>query len=575
MRTYIRHRIRNILGLFFIAAVAVSALVPQAAGAGSTTLRVGIPEEPRTLNVWMATDANSRKVLSLIYQPLYTRDPETLRITPWLARSMPEYDPETLSYTVRLRPARWADGSRVTAEDVVFTVRLIQRFKVPKYQSKWECVERVEAVDEQTVRFYLTEPTATFVSRTLENYIAPKKEWQPIAEEATDKENPLKYLLNTSIGHPLGCGPFVLEKWESGNYLYLKENKHFFGRGQTIKNRELGPYIDAMLFKVYGTADVAVMALKKGQIDFLWWPIQPGYLKDLKKDEAVRVFISQKSALYFMGFNVRKAPFSDPALRQAIAVLIDKEFIVERVLQGYATRMDSIVPAENQYWYESDVPAYGKGLSRKERIKKAYELLKKNGYSWKRPPVTADGRVAAPSGILLPGGEAMEQFTILTPPADYDPNRATCGIMVQEWVNALGIPASARPMAFGALLEKIKREHNFDAFILGYGRLSLDPDYLRSFFHSDNNKPGGWNMCGYSSPEFDRIAQASAETMADDKRQELIHQMQRIVMQDVPYIPIYKPSAIEAVSRDGFTGWELMVDGIGNIWSICQIKPAD
>lgn len=578
MQRCIHRHPRNLIQAFLLVFTAVSLLLPlfpREAAAQSTTLRVGIPEEPRTLNLWMATDANSRKVLSLIYQPLYTRDPETLRITPWLARSMPEYDPETVSYTVRLRPARWSDGSRVTAEDVAFTVRLIQRFKVPKYQSKWECVERVEAVDDQTVRFYLNEPIATFVTRTLENYIAPKKQWQKIAEKAAETENPLKSLLNTSLDEPLGCGPFVLEKWESGNYLYLKPNKHFFGRGRTINNRKLGPYLDAMLFKVYGTADVAVMALKKGKIDFLWWAIQPGYLKDLKKDETVRVFISQKSALYFMGFNVRKAPFSDPHLRQAAAILIDKDFIVERVLQGYATRMDSIVPAENQYWYESDVPAYGKGLSRKARTQKAYELLKKNGYSWKRPPVNADGQVVDPSGIRLPGGEAMDKFTILTPPADYDPNRATCGIMVQEWLNALGIPASARPMAFGALLEKIKREHDFDAFILGYGRLSLDPDYLRSFFHSDNNKSGGWNMSGYSNSEFDGIAQASAETMSDDKRQDLIHRMQRIVMRDVPYIPLYKPAAIEAVNRQGFTGWEQMVGGIGNIWSICQVKPAD
>jgi ABC-type transport system substrate-binding protein len=79
----------------------------------SNTLRIGLAEEPRTLNVWLASDANSRKVLSLIYQPLYMYDPETLDLVPWLAESMPVYDPQRIdSYTVTLRDARWSDGTR-------------------------------------------------------------------------------------------------------------------------------------------------------------------------------------------------------------------------------------------------------------------------------------------------------------------------------------------------------------------------------------------------------------------------------------------------------------------------------
>jgi peptide/nickel transport system substrate-binding protein len=75
-------------------------------------LKIGLAEEPRTLNVWLASDANSRKVLSLIYQPLYVNDPDTLELVPWLAESMPVYDPQALSYTVTLRDARWSDGTR-------------------------------------------------------------------------------------------------------------------------------------------------------------------------------------------------------------------------------------------------------------------------------------------------------------------------------------------------------------------------------------------------------------------------------------------------------------------------------
>jgi ABC-type transport system substrate-binding protein len=187
--------------------------------------------------------------------------------------------------------------------------------------------------------------------------------------------------------------------------------------------------------------------------------------------------------------------------------------------------------------------------------------------------VDDSGNIVSPSTIILPEGSEMKKFTILTPPADYDPNRATCGILIQEWLNEVGIPASSRPMSFGALLETIKRKHEFDTFILGYGKLALDPDYLRSFFHSDNDEPGGWNMSGYSNPEFDKAADASIAEMDPQKRRRLVYRMQEIVMEDVPYIPLYNPAAIEAVSEKGFSGWVPMVEGIGNIWSFCCVKP--
>ena len=95
----------------------------------SDTLKIGLSEEPRTLNIWLASDANSQKILSHIYQPLYRPEPVTLKLVPWLAEKQPDFDPETVSYTVKIRPAKWSDGSDITSEDVAFTARLIKEFK--------------------------------------------------------------------------------------------------------------------------------------------------------------------------------------------------------------------------------------------------------------------------------------------------------------------------------------------------------------------------------------------------------------------------------------------------------------
>jgi peptide/nickel transport system substrate-binding protein len=135
--------------------------------------------------------------------------------------------------------------------------------------------------------------------------------------------------------------------------------------------------------------------------------------------------------------------------------------------------MFSVVPAENHFWCATDLPRYGDGMSRESRIKVAYRVLTEAGYSWRVPPVDAAGNIQPAKEIRLPDGQPLKRFTILTPPADYDPHRATSGLMIQEWFRELGMPAYARPMAFSSLLQQVKSNHDFDAFILGYGRLRL------------------------------------------------------------------------------------------------------
>ena len=536
-------------------------------------LKIGLLEEPKTLNIWMASDKWSSRVLSLMYQRLYIRDPDTLELIPWLAEKAPVYDESTISFTVKLRPAKWSDGSEFTSEDVAFTGRFINEFKVPRYRARWKFIKKIETPDKHTVKFYLEKPMAIFKTRTLTSPIIQKKEWAKIAEEARNSKKPLITLQNRKIERPVGTGPFILKEWRQGAFLFVQKNKHFFATGQKINKRILGPYIDGIIFKFFGTSDAAILALRKGTIDMFWWGIQPGYLDDLEKDPDIKLFSNERSALYYWGFNVRKPPFSDVNFRQAIATLIDKDFIVSRILQGHGTLMDSVIPPGNKFWLCTDLPRYCKGLIKEDRIKKAYEILKNAGYTWDVPPVNEAGEVAKGKGIRLPNGELMKKFTILTPPANYDPLRAMSGMIIQEWIKEAGIPVSAKPMSMGALLQKVNSQHDFDAFILGYGRLDIDPDWLRRFFCSREDRRRGGNKSGYHNPDFDKIADESAATINREKRRNLIWEAQKIIMRDVPYIPLYTPDLIEAVRKDNFSGWVETLEGIGNLWSFCELKP--
>jgi peptide/nickel transport system substrate-binding protein len=558
---------------FLLVQVFIYASLCESKAWAANIIKIGLLEEPRTLNIWLATDSWSNKVLGLIYHPLYIREPKNLELIPWLAEGFPDYDKTTLSYTIKLREAKWSDGTELTSEDVAFTGDLIREFKVPRFYSNWKFIKKIEILDKYTVRFVLKVPKAIFLTRTVTTPIVQKKEWVDKVNEARHSEKPLVQLLNYKIQSPVGTGPFVLKEWRQRAFLFLQGNRYFFGRGKEIAGHGLGPCIDGIIFKMFGTADAAILALKKGSIDMFWWGIQAGYLLDLQTEEAIRIFSNKKSALYYLGFNLRRKPFNDVNFRHAVATLIDKDFVVRRILQGYAEKMHSIVPPGNTFWHFSYVPRYGESLNREKRIRQAYKILSDAGYTWKDPPLNSKGEVVEGEGIILPDGKTMAPCTILAPPSDYDPHRAMTGIMIQEWLRMIGIPARSRPMAFSSLITQVKHRHDFDLFVLGYGNLSLDPDYLRNFFHSSNDTPRGWNMSGYRNPEFDRIAEASTSVMEEEKRRELIWQMQRMIIRDIPYLPLYSPKLVEAVRKDKFTGWVPMLGGIGNTWSFCQIRP--
>jgi peptide/nickel transport system substrate-binding protein len=80
-------------------------------------------------------------------------------------------------------------------------------------------------------------------------------------------------------------------------------------------------------------------------------------------------------------------------------------------------------------------------------------------------------------------------------------------------------------------------------------------------------------MSGYRNAAFDQVADQSISEMDPVKRKTLVCEMQQLIARDLPYIPLYKPSVVEAVRTDRFEGWVEMLEGIGNIWSICQVKP--
>jgi ABC-type transport system substrate-binding protein len=515
-------------------------------------------DEPKTLNPFKATDVWSWHVIGWFYESLFTREPITHEIIPWVAEEFPVFEGNRATVRMR-RGITWSDGTPLTAHDVKFTADIFLEFQVPRYYSDWEFIERVEVVDDATLRFYLKEEcTPLFLSGTLMSPIVQKKEWEPVIEEARKSQDPLTFLLEHQVEKPVSAGPFSFREWRRGSYLQIDAREEYWAKGRIVQGREVGPFYDGILYKLYGTTDAAILALKKGDIDYVWWPLDPGFIPDLVRQEEIRVTSSPGNGLYYLAFNFRREPFHDRAFREAVALLIDKEFLVKRILQGYGEAAYTVVPPGNAFWHNPDTPRLGAGMEREGRIEKAREILRSAGYQYDEG-----------GSLLTPRGRPV-RFDILTPPADYDPMRAMAGVLIQEWLREAGMDVTAKPTSFATLLQKVNTEHDFDAYILGWN-LGIDPDYMKVFFHSSQAIPEGYNSMGYSNPAYDALVEASARECNEEKRREIILEAQEWIAEDLPYVPLYFRDVVEAYRSETFTGWFEDLGGISV--SILYLQP--
>jgi len=237
--------------------------------------------------------------------------------------------------------------------------------------------------------------------------------------------------------------------------------------------------------------------------------------------------------------------------------------------------MDTFVPPSNTFYYDSHTPTYGEGMGRERRTREAYAILSAAGYGWEIPPIDEKGSLQNGKGLKGPDGNAISKLTLITPTANYDTEEAATGKAIARWLDKFGVPVSQNTVAFNNLLTLVKFKRNFDMFIMGWRQLSLDPDYLRRFFHSDYDSPNQWNYTGYNNVEFNKLSDLQAESIDIKERRRIVLRLQNILATDLPIIPLYIPHRMEGLRTDKFAGWVKQAGGVGNIWTFCMLKPID
>ncbi len=572
---------------------------------GPKIYKLGIFEDLTTTNYWayLGPDTTiwNSYVLSGGKPALYSLSDQRFDWIPSAATDFPtpvveETAGGTTLWTTEVvlkKGMKWSDGNDVTAEDFIFTAHTVRDLELSGNWSSsvdTEFFDHAEALDPYKLKIYFKQKPglARWQFGLAFMPILSKAFWEPVVEEAkkqgTTVEQQRALYAHVPENEP-SAGGYIFEKWENGAFAEkVKNPDHYFEgssiiqysngayseskpgvydfgaygdpEGDKVLDYTVGPFADSSIYSIFGNQETAVLALKKGDIDFMLNPLglQRGLQEQLKGQAGLETLENANNGFRYLGFNMRHPPMNIKAFRQAVAVLIDKEFLTSTVLQGVAIPMYTTVPEGNGFWYNPNVSLIGKGLSRTERTEEAVKLLKDAGFTWeKEPKVSENGTVEVEGkGLKLPNGDPMPDLEILSPSPGYDPLRSTFAIWIERWLNDMGIPAKAKLTDFNVIVEKIADPDGFDIWILGWG-LSNFPDYLEAFFHSRHAEGDGLNRGGYSNPEFDALAeQLLIETDLDAARDQ-VFKMQEFLADDLPYVVLFTTPLLESYRSDRLT----------------------
>ncbi|MBI5301743.1 MAG: diguanylate phosphodiesterase [Chloroflexi bacterium] len=463
--------------------------------------------------------------MSFIFDQLVWKDSQGY--IPWLATEWKSVE-DGKRWTFTLRDSvKWQDGQPFTADDVIFT------FQYSKSQPALsplvrglEFITEIRKTDANHVEFVFSRPYAPFlVNIAGATPIIPKHIWEKVSD-------PLKFTTPEAL---LGSGPYKLISYDkaTGAYLYEANNNFFLGKPH-VQRIELVPVADGLVALQQGTVDVAGLPTDTGVPDDVIAPFQKPEFGILSAPGEWNPVIH---------FNMSKgAPYNDVKFRQAWAYAIDRAEMVKRLLFGRGEPGVPVYLAPSNPWFNRNVEQY------KFNLDKAKTLLESAGYK----DVNGDGVRENPDG---------KPFRV---PLIFDSNGfVRLAEMVRDMLKTAGIAVELKPVD-RATMDASTSSGNYDVAITYYGGLGGDPDTMRQNFSSKSTSKSFSRALGYSNPRFDELADQQLATTDEAKRQALVMEMQVILAQDVPVLPIYYPTRNEIHRKAIFDNWYYTPNGIAS-----------
>ncbi len=586
------------LAVALLAVLAVLALAAcgddgegKPAPAEGPVFRTGMIEDIKTTNFWSYFGPDTTVYTGYVFEcqaaHLYRYSEQRWDWVPDLAIDLPsdllQEGPFWVT-TVRLQDgATWSDGQPMTAQHAVFTWHTVRDLEIT--DGNWaayiplDFFDHAEAIDATTLKVFFKEKPGLPVWQfgLAMSPILPKHYWEPVVEQAKASNDPVAtlYAHDGSKAPGAECnlarrepGAFVenreyrnhfkagttIRQYENGAYQEEGPRRNFIlygqAKGQVSLEFQFGPHTDNTLYNVYADQDSALLALQQGDFDYWLNPLSlpKGLADQLAATQALQIISNPANGFRYLGFNFRVPPLNDPAFRKAVALLIDKEFVTQEVLQGQALAVYGFVPEGNAFWFNPNAPKPGQGLTREERIEQATEILKAAGYTWAVEPAwDPEGPDVNPqgSGLKMPDGTPVPTLRLAAPSAGYDPLRSTFAIWIAQWLSEFGIPVAVQLLGFNVLVSKIFEEQDIDMWIFGWG-LTPFPDHMAAFFDCKAADPGGFNAGGYCSSEFQALIDEFQTETSIERARELVFRQQELLAEDLPYVVLFTTPIVEA-----------------------------
>jgi peptide/nickel transport system substrate-binding protein len=557
---------------------------------------VGVFSDVTSINTWQANGPGNTVWNNYMLPEklqLYVQTDKYFTPVPQLATvTVPPALVEEGDFWVAEIPIRqdvfWQDGEPLTAADVAFTAQLVKDFGL--IGGNWiswydfNYLDHIEAVDDYTVKliFHTKAGLARYQEGTAQAPIVAEHFWGPLVEDirpspdasAEEKAAAAEELYAIDASDEPNAGAWLLANWEPGASLEVVANPDYYNSGVVVEQwadaayrdstgvvigepsgdpelvYTVGPFAEAIVYSIYGSQDTAILAMRQGDVDFVLNPLglQRGLTDQIRTDPNLTVIDNSVNGFRYIGFNHRRMPMNDCSFRQAVAVLIDKEFVANTILQGVAFPFYGFVAEGNAFWFNPDAPQLGRGLSRADRTNLALQILKNAGYTWEgsEPFWDEDNLQVTPGGrLIMPNGQPVPPLTMPAPSAGYDPLRSTFAIWIETWLNEMGIPLTAQLAGFNVIVPIIFDEQNFDIWMLGWS-LDIFPTSLYDFFSEESAAPPGNNAGGYVNPEFEELARTLLTCEDYDGCREIAFELQMILGTEVPYVVLFDTGIIEA-----------------------------
>lgn len=497
---------------------------------------VGLSQEPTVFNPLMPAIEVDQGVWWNLFSPLWYLDPEG-NFVPDLAREIPTVanggiSADGLTWKVRLRQGvKWHDGTPFTAEDVKYTLELINNASFrARARVGHNLVKDITVTAADEITWRMERAYAPYMSILTLTFIVPKH----ILGAASD---PNTAPFNTA---PVGTGPFRWGSRTPGDNIVLTAHAGYHGRG---------PFLERVVFKYIPDLTVLYTQFRTGQVDYTGIQgISPPFVQEARRLRGRTIHLSPTASVESIAPNLEFGPLADKQVRQALYMGMNKRAIIDAIYYGLPTPTESFIP--RQSWaYNADLPVH------RHDPAAANALLDAAG--WQRG---ADG-IRSKNGVRL---EFANSTTTGNPVREQAQQ-----LLMQDW-RAIGASMRINNMPAAVIWGEFWQQSRFNSVMVGVNfMLGSDPDVTPRFHSGGIPAKGGRgnNNVQYANPEVDALLVQGATQFDQAARRATYARIQSIIRDDLAILPIFQYAVAEG-TKEGLIGYKPNINTSSNCWNI-------